>query len=98
MADGGGVCSGGEGGRVAGESSTSILLHPRLADPSLRVEGEYDPPFKNKSCPVTPFSDEDDCRRPWLMRDCGAIGDTERRFRGTIRLSVASDSHSDGLS
>ena len=45
-----------------------------------------------------PFSDEDEYRRPWPIRDCGAIGDTERRLRGTIRLSVASDSHSDWLS
>ena len=95
---GGGVVRGGEAGRVTGESSLSALLQPRLADPSLRPEGEFNPRLENKSCPLAPFSDEDDCGRPLPVRNCGAIGDIERRFRGTMRLVNVSDSQSDWLS
>jgi len=95
---GGGVSSGGEAGSVVGESSLSTLLQPRPADPSLRPEGEFNPWLKNSSCPLGPFSDKEDCRRPWPVRNCGAMGDTERRFRGTMRLPIVSDSHSDWLS
>jgi hypothetical protein len=76
-----------------GESSPSILLQPRPADPSLRAEGEF-----NKSCPFVPFSDEEDCGRPLFIRNCGAMGEIERRFRGIIRLVMVSDSHSEWLS
>ena len=95
---GGGVVRGGEAGRVTGESSLSALLQPRLADPSLRPEGEFNPRLENKSCPLAPFSDEDDCGRLLPLWNCGAIGDIERRFRGTMRLVNVSDSHSDWLS
>lgn len=95
---GGGVWSGGEAGSVVGESSRSILLQPRVPDPSLRTEGEVKPWLKNKSCPWAPFSDEVDCGRPLVVRNCGAMGDTERRLRGTIRLVIVSDSHSEWLS
>lgn len=61
---GGGVCNGGEAGRVKGESGTSTLLQPRPADPSLRAEGELIPRPEIKSCPETIFSDEEDCGRP----------------------------------
>ena len=88
---------GGEAGSVTGESSLSALLQPRLADPSLRPEGEFNPRPENKSCPKAPFSDEDDCGR-LPVRNCGAIGDIERRFRGIMRLDNVSDSHSDWLS
>lgn len=90
---GGGVYKGGEAGSVRGESSRSNLLQPRLADPSLRPEGE----FKNKS-PFGPLSDKEDGGPPCAVRYCGAMGDTERRFRGIMRLSRASDSHSEWLS
>jgi hypothetical protein len=94
---GGGVVRGGEAGSVTGESNLSALLQPRLADPSLRPEGEVNPWLKNKSCPLAPFSDEDDWGRPLPVWNCGAIGDIERRFNGTMRLVNVSDSHSDWL-
>jgi hypothetical protein len=65
----GGVYKGGEAGRVRGESSPSILLQPRLADPSLRVEGEFNPRLETKSCPKTTFSDGEDCGRSRAKRN-----------------------------